>query len=250
MTAPIALQLYTLRAQLPEDYAGVIRQVAAMGYAGVEPAGFPGSNVRDAARLFGELGLAVPAAHVNVFADANAAFETTAALECGYAVSGGGLGRDNFKTLDDVRRACDRANVLALTAKANGVHLGLHNHWWEFEPVEGQIPFDIMLERLDDSIIFEVDCYWAQVAGADPVAVIQRLGTRAPLLHIKDGPVQKDVPQTAVGQGKMDYQRIIAAAPHAEWLIVELDNCATHMLTAVSESYDYLVSSSLAAGKG
>ena len=52
MTAPLAVQLYSVREALARDFDGVVRQIADMGYAGVETAGFPGTTPQAAARLF------------------------------------------------------------------------------------------------------------------------------------------------------------------------------------------------------
>jgi sugar phosphate isomerase/epimerase len=76
------------------------------------------------------------------------------------------------------------------------------------------------------------------------------MGKRAPLLHLKDGPVSKDLPMTAVGKGKLDWKSIVAAGDgNSEWLIVELDSCATDMMEAVKDSYQYVTSEGLARGK-
>jgi sugar phosphate isomerase/epimerase len=80
--------------------------------------------------------------------------------------------------------------------------------------------------------------------------VLTEMGRRVTLLHVKDGPA--DTPKTdmtAVGQGRMDYETIIPAATATEWLIVELDRCATDMLTAIQDSYTYLTNKGLAYGK-
>ena len=83
----------------------------------------------------------------------------------------------------------------------------------------------------------------------DPAKVVKELGPRAPLLHIKDGPAVKDEPQVAVGDGVLDFPRIVQAAEGAvEWLIVELDHCGTDMMEAVEKSYQYLVKGGLARG--
>ena len=52
MPAPVALQLYTLRELAEKNYEQVVRTVAEIGYAGVEPAGFPGSSPEQAGKLF------------------------------------------------------------------------------------------------------------------------------------------------------------------------------------------------------
>ena len=242
MSAPIALQLYSVRETLAKDFDGVVRQVAAMGYAGVETACFPGTTPQAAGKLFKSLGLAVPSAHIfppPVGARLAEAMDTLAAIGCQCIVSG--FGRDNFKTLDDIKRSCDVFNQANAEARARGVAFAVHNHWCEYEPVEGRLPYKVMLELLDPTVLFEVDTYWVKTGGPDPAAVVKELGGRAPLLHIKDGPAIKTEPMVAVGEGVMDFPAILqAGAGHTEWLIVELDRCATDMHEAVAKSYRYL----------
>ena len=64
---------------------------------------------------------------------------------------------------------------------------------------------------------------------------------------MKDGPVTKDDPMTAVGAGRMPVAEILAACPSAEWHVVELDRCATDMLTAVRTASSWLTAHGLAA---
>lgn len=242
MTIPIALQLYTLRQELAQDFEGVIEQVAGMGYAGVETAGFPGTTPQDASRIFREMGLTVVSAHtpLPLGDQKNEILDVAATLGCRRIVCAS-LGPDQYQTLDQIKRNCNMLNEASDVAVAHGLSLGLHNHWWEFEPVEGQYPYHLLLEHLDPAVFFEIDTYWVQAAGLDPAAILKELGPRAPLLHIKDGPARKGEPMTAVGDGVMDWPSILqAASGHAEWLIAELDECATDMVEAVAKSYDYL----------
>ncbi len=79
---------------------------------------------------------------------------------------------------------------------------------------------------------------------------IRELGARAPLLHIKDGSCKKEDPMTAVGEGVMDFHAIAeAGSSTVEWMIVELDECATDMMEAVEKSCTYLTEEGLAQGK-
>jgi sugar phosphate isomerase/epimerase len=106
-----------------------------------------------------------------------------------------------------------------------------------------------MLEYLSPDVFFEIDTYWVQTAGPDPAEVVKKLGQKAPFLHIKDGPCVKGEPMVAVGDGVMDFPSIIEAGEGTtEWLVVELDACATDMMEAVKKSYDYLVGTGLARG--
>jgi len=249
MPAPIAIQLYTVRDALAEDFSGVVEKIAAIGYVGVETADFPGTTPERAGQLFKDLGLAVPSAHTELplGEHKDEVLDTMAALGCQRIISG--QGPDDFTTVDRIKRTCDLFNEASAVARENGLAFGVHNHWWEFQQVEGRTVFEVMLERLEPDVFFEIDTYWVQTAGADPAQVVGRLGKRAPLLHIKDGPCVRGEPMVAVGDGAVDLIRIVeAGAGSTEWMIVELDACATDMVEAVERSYHYLVRNGLAHG--
>jgi sugar phosphate isomerase/epimerase len=243
MPIPIALQLYSIRETLAQDFAGGVHQIAAMGYKAVETAGFPGTTPTAAGALFRELGLLVPSAHVfppPLGDQVGSVVDTMGAIGCRCVVSG--LGPDHFRTLDDVKRSCDLFNASWAALSAQGLTLAVHNHWWEFLPVEGRYPYELMLEFLEPSILFELDTYWIKTAGCDPATVVREFGARAPLLHIKDGPATRDAPMVAVGEGVLDFPAILEAGKgHTQWLIVELDRCATDMMEAVARSLNYLL---------
>jgi sugar phosphate isomerase/epimerase len=251
MTSPIALQLYTVREAMAEDFAGVVKKVADIGYAGVEPIfRLPNTTVKDAARLFQDLGLEVPSAHVPmpIGEDKNEVLDFMGIMGSERIVSG--KGPDDFKTVDQIRRTCDLFNQAQAVAAENGMAFGVHNHWWEYLKVEGRYVYQVMLEYLEPGVFFELDTYWIQTAGVDPVGVVRELGSRAPLLHIKDGPAVKDEPMQAIGDGVLDFPAIVEAGEETvEWHIVELDRCATDMLEAVERSYQYMVDEGLARGK-
>ena len=242
MTAPIALQLYTVRADLAGDFPGVIERIAEIGYAGVEPIfRLPGTTLEAAGELFRRLGLQVPSAHVPLplGEDKDPVLDAMSAFGSPCVVSG--KGPADFETLEGIRRTCGLFNEACSVAMEHGLRFGIHNHWWEFEQIEDRYVYQVMLEHLDPSVEFEIDTYWVQTAGVDPARVLGELGPRAPLLHIKDGPAAKGMPQLAVGSGVLDFPTILRAGGGAtQWLIVEMDECATDMLDAVAESYRYL----------
>lgn len=250
MAAPVALQLYTVREALAKDFEGIVRKVADLGYVGVETAGFPGTTPPAAAKLFKDLGLQVCSAHMGlpVGDKKQEILDTMATLGCKRIVSG--FGPDQFKTIDLIKATCAKFNEASASARANGMTFAIHNHWWEYQQTEGRYVYKVMLENLTPDVLFELDTYWVQTGGCDPAAVAKELGARAPLLHIKDGPCVKDQPMTAVGEGKVDFPAVVkAAGKNTEWMIVELDRCATDMMEAVAKSYKYLTSKKLARGK-
>ena len=249
MPAPIALQLYSVREAMAKNFRTTVTRVAEMGYVGVEIAGFPGASPEEASDLFADLGLEICSMHTQlpIGKQKNLVIEMAEEMEVTRVISS--TGRDSFASLDSVKELCDRWNQAHEIAVEFDLELGLHNHWWEFTEVEGRCGFDLLIERLDPGIFFQVDTYWVNTGGGDSVDVVERLAERAPLLHIKDGPCDPQADMTAVGEGKMDFPPIIAAGQATtEWLIVELDRCATDMMEAVENSCRYLVEQEMARG--
>jgi sugar phosphate isomerase/epimerase len=106
-----------------------------------------------------------------------------------------------------------------------------------------------MLEQLDPRVLFEIDVIWVETVGCDPAVVLDRLGQRAPVLHLKDGPAVAGEPMVPVGQGIMDSPRIMeAAAGLVDWMIVDLDSTALDPLAAIEQSCAFIVREGMARG--
>lgn len=242
--AKIAVQLYTVREALGADYEGVIRQIAGMGYDGVEPAGMYGASAQSAAELFQSLGLEVPSAHMRLIDDADTrarSLDDAATLGCKYVIVPF-IPPDQFGTVEQVEAHCERLNNALTAVDAYSMKLLYHNHWWEFTATEAlghRTPFDIFLEQLDPRIGFEIDTYWVQHAGVNVSAIVSQLGDRCPVIHVKDGYPGTDKAMVGVGDGVMDFPAILSASK-AEWWIAELDRCDGDMLDAVQRSAAYL----------
>lgn len=247
ITSPPALQLYTLREQLGDDRAGILRQVAAFGYGAIEPY----DVVTDPDLLRAELdeaGLSVCSVHGQVLGDVDAK-----ATFAGARTVGSGTvivpfqPPERYADADSVAAVARELNEAAAAAADHGLRLGYHNHAFELSSsVGGRPALEVLADALDPAVVLEVDTYWAAVGGQDVPALLGRLGDRVRYLHVKDGPVTADDPMTAVGSGVMPIADVLAAAPSAEWHVVELDRCATDMLTAVGDSLAWLASRGLA----
>jgi len=249
---PISVQLYTLREQTAIDFPAVLARLGAKGYAGVELAGLAGLTPAQLSSALADAGLVLSSAHVGLNAEGgfDAALDLHQSLGCDTVVIPS-LPHDAFSNVDDVRRCADSVNAVVGAARSRGMTLGYHNHWWELAPLaDGRPALLHLFEHLAPEIVAEVDVYWAQVGGADPAQIVTELGSRARLLHVKDGPA--DVPKSpmvAVGDGVIDVPGVLAAAPDASWHIVELDRCATDMFEAVERSFDYLVGQGYSRGR-
>jgi sugar phosphate isomerase/epimerase len=248
---PAALQLYTLREQLPADRPGVLAQVAALGYGAVELFDI----LSDPAGLRADLdaeGLSACSVHA-VPAGEQAEDVVRAARTLGAdTIIIPYLPPPRFADADGVQGVARELNELAAWTAAQGLRLGYHNHDFELSSLVGGVPaLEVLADQLDDAVLLEVDTYWAAVGGQDVPALLGRLGDRVRYLHVKDGPVvNRDDFMTAVGTGRMPVAEILAASPSAGWHVVELDRCATDMMTAVGDSLTWLVDQGLAERKG
>jgi sugar phosphate isomerase/epimerase len=243
---PPAVQLYSVREQLVDDRTGVLQRIAAAGYGAVEAF----NVLADPAGLRADLdaaGLSVCAVHANpageqaedVFAAARTLGTDTIIVPY--------LPPARFADPDAVAGVAKELNQTAARAAGAGFRLGYHNHDFELSSIVDAKPaLEQLVAALDDSVLLEIDTYWAAVGGQDVPGLLGRLGDRVRYLHVKDGPIRKDDPMTAVGAGRMPVADILTAAPTAEWHVVELDRCATDMLAAVEQSLAWLASHGLA----
>ncbi|HEY3396484.1 MAG TPA: sugar phosphate isomerase/epimerase [Armatimonadota bacterium] len=246
---PLSIQLYSVREAAALDPAGVIRQIADFGYPAVEAAGLYDFSPADFRALLDSVGLKASSIHGAMPTAENVEEIVASAKTIGYEYHISGFGPDQFATLDSTLEVAAIAQQAAELLKGTGVQFGIHNHWWEFDKqFDGKYPHEVFMAAAPD-VLAQVDTYWVKVGGADPVSVIRSLGARAPLLHIKDGPGNREQAMTAVGGGIMDWAAIMdAAGDNVKWIVVELDSCDTDMLQAVHDSYTYLVGNGFAQG--
>jgi sugar phosphate isomerase/epimerase len=253
MTNPPALQLYTVREQLAGDRKGVLARIAGFGYGAVEPFNI----LADPAGLRADLdaaGLLTCSVHATPSGE-----QAAQLLRAAQTLGAGTVIVPHMPPA----RFADRASIQALAAELNeiaaraadqGLRLGYHNHDFELATiVDGRPALEVLADALDDpadggdgGVLLELDTYWAAVGGQDVPALLGRLGDRVRYLHVKDGPVTREDPMTAVGSGRMPVAEILAAASSAEWHVVELDHCATDMMAAVGESLAWLAARGLA----
>jgi len=244
---PTALQLYTVRDQLATDRAGILKRVADYGYGAVEPFGI----TNDPQGLRADLdaaGLSVCSVHaIPVGEEADAVIAAARTLGADTVIVPY-LPPPRFADADGVRGIAAELNEASGRLAGEGLRLGYHNHDFELSSLIGGTPaLEVLADQLDDAVLLEVDTYWAAVGGQDVAALLGRLGDRVRYLHVKDGPiVDREDFMTAVGSGRMPVAEILAASPSATWHVVELDRCATDMMTAVGDSLAWLTAQGLA----
>ncbi len=238
----IGLQLYTVRHQMEKDVEGTIARVAATGYREVEFAGYFGKSPRDVRALLDHHGLSSPSSHVSLAPDQwRAALDAAPVVGHRYLVIAW-IPAEERHTLDDYKRWAERLNRAATEAKAAGLQLAYHNHDFEFVPLDGKLPYDVLLTETDPKLVqLEMDLYWMVKGGQDPLAYFARWPGRFPMVHVKDSAGPPDHKMAAVGAGKIDFRKIFAQSDQAgiRHYFVEHDN-PDDPFASIRASYDYL----------
>lgn len=239
----IGLQLYTVRSAMQRDVEATLRAVAQIGYREVEFAGYFGRTPAALRTLLADICLRPASTHVG-FDDFERAAHDAAELGCDWIVIPW-TDADQRNSLDALHRTADRLNECARVARDAGLRFAYHNHDFEFRPVEGRLPFDVLLERTDPRLVeFELDLYWVHKAGGD---IAHWLATgRVSMVHVKDWGPAPDLAMRDVGGGVADWTSILrdvrrAGATH--WF-VEHDDPADPMASA-RNSYSHLASLNL-----
>ncbi|HWZ76369.1 MAG TPA: sugar phosphate isomerase/epimerase [Candidatus Sulfotelmatobacter sp.] len=252
----VGVQLYTVRDLMKNDFEGTIAKVAQIGYKEVEFAGYFGRTAAQVKAVLVKNGLKAPSTHVQ-YDELDDKFpsviEFSKAIDLEYIVCPW-IPEDLRKNPDIWKQAADKFNKAGEQTKKAGMQFGYHNHWFEFLPTDGKLPYDELLRLCDAKLVkMEMDLCWATVAGADPVKYFEKYPGRFPLVHVKDvktmpkvtsGGAQNygdTVDLTEVGSGVIDWKRIFAHADQAgiKHYIVEHDH-PKQPLESIKGSYEYL----------
>lgn len=213
---PPGLQLYSLRGEVERDLEGTLHRLAALGCREVEFAGYAGRTPAQVRAALRAAGLSAPAAHVPLESLEGEAFGATAeaARVAGHEwVVVAWLPAAIRGTLDAWRALADRFNAIGQALAGRGLRFAYHNHDFEFAPLQGRVPYEVLLERADPGVVgLELDLYWVTKAGHDPLALVRAHPGRFPLVHVKDASPPPERRQVDVGAGTIDFRAIFAAA--------------------------------------
>jgi len=247
----VGVQLYTVRDAMQKDAMATLKKIADIGYKDVELAGYNerkvyGKSVQEFKMMLDDLGLTSNSTHMGLnvmrgnfgqaVADAKALGHTY--IVCPY------LPDNERKTIDQYKKLADELNKAGAMAKRADIQFAYHNHAFEFETLEGQIPMDVLLSACDaDLVKIELDLYWATKAGQDPVEYFKKAPGRFHLWHVKDMANTTEKEFATVGSGTIDFKKIFQNAKLAgvKHFYVEQDAHKTgEPLANIETSYKYL----------
>ncbi len=217
----IGLQLYSLRDIIGTDTKGVLQKVASFGYKELEAYSYSngkifGMDYSEFHTYVKSLGMKVTSGHYGLDLIKGDTWKKAVddAKKNGqpYMVVPY-IGADQRKSMDDYKKICADLNAAGAICNAAGVRFGYHNHAFEFETLEGQIPFDVMLKELDHKAVgMELDLFWVVNAGHDPIKYFEKYPGRFEQWHVKDMDKADRNRNANVGTGSIDFNPIFAKA--------------------------------------
>jgi sugar phosphate isomerase/epimerase len=216
---PLGVALFTVQREAARDFRGTLAALAALGYREVDmyvyAAGLAWTPA-ETRRALDDAGLACPSARVTL-ATLYRAWDRTldgaAALGARY-VTVANIPAEERSTLVDWRELVALYARCGAAARARGLTLCHHNHEFEFQPVEGAVPWELLLAGTPaDDVRVQADVHWLRAGGRDPVREIGRLGARVASLHLKD--TGADGAIATVGRGTTDFAAVLRAAAAA-----------------------------------
>jgi sugar phosphate isomerase/epimerase len=242
----IGLQLLTVSAEMKNDWKAALQTVAKIGYKNLEFGNAYGDSVPEFKSFVKGLGL-------SCFAGGSSIGEWKKSpekiIESSLELGKKWLmcywpweGSTENKTLDDWKRMAESLNPIGEKVRKAGLGFAYHNHDLEFKMTEGKIPYDLLLQNTDPSLVgMMIDLYWIEKGGQKSVAYFEKYPGRFPLWHAKDMDNTPERSFSCVGQGIIDFPSIFAKADLAgmEYVFVEHDKPADGIECA-RVSFEYL----------
>jgi len=242
----IGIQLYTIRDAMAADVAGSLKKVADIGYKYLELAGyadgkFYGYEPVEFKKMVNDLGMEILSSHTQVEAagitldNAKKMADDHALLGVRYCIQPWVVEEARTTVASYQKMAADW-NQVGKIMKETGIQFGYHNHNFEFDVVEGKVPFyDIFMVELDkDLVTMELDLFWTTKAGQNPVEVIKKYPGRFQIFHMKDMFTNEPPFFTTagvddfapVGAGVINFKEILEVKDIAgmKYMIVEQDS--------------------------
>ena len=227
-TIPIGLQLYSVRDDCARDLPGVLKAVAGMGYAGVEFAGYYGRTAPELRTLLNDNGLRCCGTHT--------ALDTILGDELPKTIAFNQTLGNKFLIvpgLPEERRASRTAwletarlfDEASERASADGMLVGYHNHSEEFQPLDGELPWDLFFGQIRPEVVMQVDTGNMRHGGAEPAPFLSRYPGRALTVHLKE--YAEADPNALIGDGDINWAEVFALCESVggtQWYIVEQES--------------------------
>ncbi len=238
-TIPLGVQLYSVRTECEKDFPGTLQTIAKIGYDGVEFAGFYGYEAADIKQLLDENGLKCCGSHTQLTALSPENFEAT--VEFNKTIGNKYLVVPWLpeELRSDWTKVAEEFNNLSEQLKPHGMLVGYHNHDFEFQPVDGQLPWDVFAQNTNPEVILQLDTGNCAHGGGNALETLKRYPGRATTIHLKE--YSESNPNAIVGEGDIPWQEVLTFCETeggTEWYIIEEEKDVYPPLVAVEKCYN------------
>ena len=198
--------------------------VPAVGFSG---SGFFGLTTKQVKAILDDNGLSTPSLHTGLSSLKDAMdplAEAAHTLGAKYVVLPSAATQPD---LDAYKVQANEFNSIGAEALKRGVRFAYHNHGNGLKPLDGTVPFELIMDRTDPkNVFFQMDIFWMTAGGVDVAAYLDRYKGRFRLMHVKD--MAQEVRFSGDGG---DSGQWIALFPHlanAGSGVLDLENILSH----------------------
>lgn len=239
----VGIQLIVYGARPHDDLAGVLQEVAEVGYVGVEAGNlFKQVSPAQIKELFAKNGLQLTGAHggygeVSQEANLEENIAYLKEMKSRYLICSGVAPEEGIAAYEN---AAETFNKVGEKCQQEGLVFCYHNHAWEFQSFDGTKGIHRLVELTDPALVkLCVDVYWVHIGGESPAEFIKRYSDRTPYFHFKDGGQGYFI---ELGQGEVDLKAAFEAAldVDADWIVCEQDRTDKEAKQSVTETRQYL----------
>jgi sugar phosphate isomerase/epimerase len=234
----VAAQLYTIRdfTKTPADLDKSMERIKSIGYKAVQVSGIGPMDHQQVKDIMDKHGLTICATHISfekMQEDLDDVVHQHKLWNCKYV--GVSIMPEKYRTSKEGYVAfAKEASEIGKRLADEGLKFIYHNHHFEFVKFDGVLGMDILLNESDpEDFGFEIDTFWVQTGGCNPVDWIDKLAGRIQVVHFKDMVMNIDDKgeikpiMAEVGEGNLNWPDIIDACikTNVEWVAVEQDIC-------------------------
>jgi sugar phosphate isomerase/epimerase len=253
-TAKLGIAPYTFRKSFPNSVAATLDTIKMMGFTEIEGGG-GGMSPEEYKKLCDERGLSIPsfgAGYDQIVKNTDSIVYRAKIFGAKYVMCSWIPHTTGSFNFENAKKAVDDFNAAGKILKENGITLCYHAHGYEFQPHENGTLLDYMMNNTNpDYVSFEMDIFWIQFGGGDPVALLNKYGDRWKLMHLKDmrKGIKKDLtgltsPENDVplGTGELDIPGILKAAKKVGIKHYFIEDESSNVIVQVPQSIAYLKS--------
>jgi sugar phosphate isomerase/epimerase len=241
----VGVQLYSVRKEMTADATGTLIRLGNIGYQEIESAqsekgNYYGLAPKEIKKILKDQGMSLRSGHTHI--DKNWQKSIDEAAEAGQEYIICSVLPSPGQTVENYQKSADMFNEAGEQCRKSGLLFGYHNHESEFQTVDDQVLYDVLMDRTQPGLVhMELDLGWVVAAGKNPLDYFQKYPGRFPLWHLKDMNLSEKK-SVEFGKGSVD---IIGLLKHAgqsglKYYFIEQEEYAVNAFESLEYDYNWL----------